>query len=72
VVLACCSPTVGDSATSLGHSSARAVPSNSSATAVSVWIPTSTLIVGLALRLYYQSGWLGDPPSAATIARRPF
>jgi hypothetical protein len=26
---------------------------------------------GVALRLSYQSGWVGDPPLAATIAQRP-
>ena len=51
VVLAWCSPTAGDCATSFGHSSARAVSSSSSASTVNVWVPTSTVIVGLAFRL---------------------
>ena len=51
VVLAWNSPTAGASATSFGHSPARAGPSSSSATTVNVWAPTSALILGLALRL---------------------
>lgn len=51
VVLAWCSPRVGYSATSFGHSSARAVPASSSARTVNVWVPTSTAILGLVLRL---------------------
>ena len=51
VVLVWYSPTEGYSATSFGHSPARAVPSSSSASAVNVWVSTSTLILGLALRL---------------------
>jgi hypothetical protein len=38
---------------------------------VNVWAPTSTVILGLALRLWYQAGWIGDPPLEATIAKRP-
>jgi hypothetical protein len=51
VVLAWCSPRVGYSATSFGHSWARAEPASSSARIVNVWAPTSTVIWGLALRL---------------------
>ena len=51
VALAWNSPTEGASATSFGHSPARAGPSSSSATTVNVWVPTSALILGLALRL---------------------
>src|SRR5260370_53728 len=51
VVLAWCSPRVGYSATSFGHSSARAAPASSSARTVNVWAPTSTVILGVALRL---------------------
>jgi hypothetical protein len=43
--------TEGDSAASFGHSSARAVSSSFSARTVNVWVHTSTLILGLALRL---------------------
>ena len=50
VVLAWYLPTEGHSAT-FGHSPARAVPSSSSASTVKVWVPTATLILGLALRL---------------------
>ena len=71
VVLAWYSPIEGYCATSFGHRLARAVPSSSSASTVNVWVPTSTLILGLALRLWYQSGWAGDPPLEATIAKRP-
>jgi hypothetical protein len=35
---------------------------------VNVWIPTSTVILGWALRLKYQPGWAGDPPLAAQTA----
>jgi hypothetical protein len=55
----------------LGHSSARAASSSSSASTVNVWSATSTVIRGLALRLWYQAGWAGDPPLEATIAKRP-
>ena len=51
VVLAWASPSWGYCATSFGHSSARAVSSSSSASTVNVWVPTSALIVGWALRL---------------------
>src|SRR6266702_527586 len=51
VVLAWCSPRVGYSATSFGHSSARAAPASSSARTVNVWAPTSMVVLGLALRL---------------------
>ncbi len=51
VVLAWCSPRVGCSATSLGQSSARAVSSSSSAWAAKVWVPSSTVTPGSALRL---------------------
>jgi hypothetical protein len=51
VVLVWNSPTAGASATNFGPSSARAVSSSSSASTVNVWAPTSTLILGLALRL---------------------
>ena len=51
VALAWYSPTEGYSATSFAHSPARAAPSSSSASTVNVWVPTSTLILGLALRL---------------------
>src|SRR5215470_6213993 len=61
----------GNSATSLGHSLARAAPCSSSARTVNAWAPTSTVIVGWALRLWYQFGWVGDPPLAAQIANRP-
>src|ERR1019366_10779813 len=64
-------PGFGHSATSFGHSSARAVPSSSCARTVNVWGPASTAILGLALRLTYQIGWVGDPPLAAQIANRP-
>jgi hypothetical protein len=50
-VLAWYSPMEGYCATSFGHSPARTVPSSSSASTVNVWVPTSTLILGLALRL---------------------
>ena len=70
-VLAWNSPRLGAHATSLGHSSARAVLSSSSAGTVNVWVSTSTVILGLALRLRYQSGWAGDPPLEPTIAKRP-
>src|SRR5579862_1584957 len=71
VVLAWNSPTEGYAATSFGHSPARAAPSSSSASTVNVWAPTSTVVLGLALRLWYQSGWAGDPPLEATITKRP-
>ena len=51
LVLSWCSPTAGESATSFGHNSARAVSSSSSATAVNVWAPNSTEMPGWALRL---------------------
>ncbi len=51
VVLAWYSPMDGYCATSVGHSSARTVPPSSSASTVNAWVPTSTLILGLALRL---------------------
>src|SRR6516165_11171871 len=71
VVLAWCSARVGYSATSFGHSSARAAPASSSARTVNVWAPTSTVIFGWALMLWYQFGWVGDPPLEATITKRP-
>ena len=46
-VLAWNSLRLGAHATSLGHSSARAVSSSSSASTVNVWVPTSTVILGL-------------------------
>ena len=53
VVLAWAAPRSGDpatglghSATSFGHSSARAVPPSSCARTVNVWVPTSTVIWG--------------------------
>jgi hypothetical protein len=51
VVLVWNSPTAGDSATSFGHSSARAMSSSYCASTVNVSVPSSTLILGLALRL---------------------
>lgn len=42
-VLAWYSPRLGAHATSLGHSSARAVPSSSSASTMNVWAPTSAV-----------------------------
>ena len=50
-VLAWNSAMEGDAAISFGHSSARAVPSSSSANTVTVSVLTSTSILGLALRL---------------------
>jgi hypothetical protein len=32
---------------------------------VNVWVPTPTVILGWALRLWYQFGWVGEPPLAA-------
>src|SRR5258708_14400598 len=78
VVLAWAAPRSGDpatgfghSATGFGHSSARAVSSSSSAVTVNVWVSASAVIVGGALRLWYQLGGVGDPPLAAQIAHRP-
>src|SRR6516162_7474320 len=71
VVLAWCALRVGYRATSLGHRSAWAAASSSSAAAVNVSAPTSTVITGLALRLWYQPGWAGDPPLEATTANLP-
>ena len=71
VVLAWIRPRSGASTTRRGHSPARAVSSSSCATTVNVWAPTSTVIRGWALRLEYQAGWVGDPPLAAQIAKRP-
>jgi hypothetical protein len=51
VVLAWNSPRAGVSATSFGHSSARAARPSSCANTVNVWVPTSTVILGWALRL---------------------
>src|SRR5215472_5859041 len=47
----------GACATSVGPSAARAAPTSSSARTGNVWVPTSTVILGWALRLWYQSGW---------------
>jgi hypothetical protein len=60
-VLAANSARSGDSWTSLDQSSARAGPACSSAVAVNLRMPSSTVIAGLALRLWYQAGCLGDP-----------
>ena len=51
VVFVACLPRSGASATSFGHSSARARPSSSSASTVNARVPTSTSIRGWALRL---------------------
>jgi len=71
VVMAWCFPMSGDSAASDAHSPARAASSSSCASAVNVWVPTSTVILGWALRLSYQAGLAGDLPLEATIAMRP-
>src|SRR5690349_7444227 len=71
LVLAWNAPRDGASVISLGHTPARAVSSSSSASTVNVLAPASTVILGLAVRLWYQSGWVGDPPLEAAIAKRP-
>ena len=58
----------GNRATSLDQSSTRAGPACSSAVAWNRSVPSSTVIAGWALRLWYQAGCCGDPPFEAAIA----
>lgn len=64
-------PAVGASATSSGHRPARAAPSSSAASATKALVPISTVTRGWALRLWYQAGWVGEPPFEAMMAMPP-
>src|SRR5215216_3424112 len=57
----------GRIATSRRHSSLRSSPVTSLASTGKVAVPTSTVIRGWAFRLWYQSGFVGDPPFVAAM-----
>src|SRR5215203_7119921 len=61
-VLVSYSANPGRIATSRRHSSARSSPVTPLASTGKVAVPTSTVIRGWAFRLWYQSGFVGDPP----------
>jgi hypothetical protein len=54
----------------MAHSVSRSSPVSSVTSTGNVSVPTSTVIFGLALRLWYQAGCSGAPPFDATMIMR--
>ena len=50
---------------------ARSLGVATRARTVQVSVPISTVVVGLARRLWYQAGWVGAPKLDATTATAP-